>query len=184
LFALACTLLCGFASLGHLGPVLALLTMLSATGVAIVTGAWMVYSLPGWRKLSAVLIGFVLPMVFSASIWVGENQSPEKVTRRNGDKIAYALEQYYAETGEYPTELNDLVPANLTELPQALTTQGTGWLYTSSTNQYTLGYWHYPHKLGVVLCLYSSESKNWQCESTFHSQGWGPFSPVWTPVPE
>jgi hypothetical protein len=182
LFAMGCLLLRDLASGGRLGPVIAFLVALSATGVAIVTALWMVWSLPRWRKLAALLPAIVLPAALFVSIWIGEGQSPEEITQRNGDTIAQALERYHAETGIYPAELTELVPTCLVEIPEALTTQGTGWLYTSDSNQYTLGYWHYPDKLGVILCLHSSTDEGWQCQSTYSAEDWTPFSPVPTPT--
>jgi hypothetical protein len=177
-----CLLLWYFASLGQLGPLFAYLTALSAAGVALVTAIWMAWSLPRWRKLTALLVGLLLPGAFLASVRMGDAQSPERITERNGDVIIQALEKHHIENGVYPTNLAELVPAHLNELPEALTTQGTGWLYTSDTREYTLGYWHYPHKFGVILCLHSSETAGWQCESTYEPRDWSPFSPVLTPI--
>ena len=182
LLVLACFSLSAMSSLGQLAPVMALLVALATTGVAIVTALWMIWSLPRWRKLIAVLVGVLFPAMLFASIWIGDTQSPEENTQRNGNVIVQALEQCYAETGTYPAKLIELVPTYLTEVPEALTTQGTGWLYTATASQYTLGYWHYPRKFGVTLCLHSSESEGWQCNHTYRYQDWEPFSPVPTPV--
>lgn len=166
------------------GTVIAFLIASSATGVAIVTGVWTAWSLPRWRKLTALMIGIVFPAAFFASIWVGASWSPESITKKNGDLIVQSLEQYYVENGVYPTELTELVPGYLTGLPKALTTQRTGWLYTSTINQYTLGYWHSPGSYGIVtLCLHQSRSKKWECKPTLHTRDWEPFSPVLTPIP-
>jgi len=182
LLAAVCFLLWNTASLGRLGPVFAFITVLSVAGVTLVTAIWMLWSLRRWRKLIALLVGFALPAVFLASVWMGEEQSPEEITQRNGDVIVQALGQYHTESGVYPTDLAELVPAHLNELPEARTMQDTGWLYTSDTRKYTLGYWHYPDKLGVILCLHSSKITGWQCEPTYRAQDWSPFSPVPTPV--
>ncbi len=183
LSVLACFALGHVASFGGWAPAFAFFVALSATGIAIVAGLWMVWSLPRWRKLAALVVGVVLPVTFLASISIGETRSPETVTEKNGDRIVQALEQYHLETGTYPTELTGLAPVYLAALPEALTTQGTGWLYTSNDKQYTLGYWHDPDRDGATLCLHSSESKNWECEFTFMPRGWGPFQGVPTPTP-
>jgi hypothetical protein len=183
LLAVGCFLLGTIASFGRLWPFWAFLIALSCVSVALVTAIWIAWSLRRWRKLIALLVVFVLPAVFWASVLTGDTQSPEGITEKNGDMIVQALEQYHDANGMYPTHLAELVPVHLSELPEALTTQGTGWLYTSDARKYTLGYWHYPHKLGVILCLHDSETTEWQCESTVYAQGWEPFSPVLTPIP-
>lgn len=184
LFIAGCFLLWWLASLGGLATLCAFFTALSSVGVTTVAAIWMARSLWRWRKLTALLVGFVIPAAFVASVLLGETQSPEDITQRNGNIIVQALEQRRSESGVYPTSLDKLVPVCLNELPEALTTQGTGWLYTSDGSQYTLGYWDDPRWFGVNLCLHSSESKGWRCKYTYGYQDWSPFSPVPTPTPK
>ena len=159
----------------------AILLILPTVGVEIVAALWMVWSLPRWRKFAALIMGVAVPVGLVVSVLIGNTQSPETITEKNGNRIVQALEQYHLETGAYPTELTKLVPVYFAAVPEAHTTQGTGWLYTANDNQYTLGYWYYPEKYGVTLCLHSTENNKWECEPTYLSRGWGPFQGVPTP---
>ena len=169
---------------GLAGP-FALILGAIATLAAFISGIWIGWSVPRWRKLAAPLVVLLIPCAFWMSIWQGDAQSPEKVTQYHGDQIVQAVDSYHAAQRGYPVALTELVPIYLPSLPEALTTQGTGWLYHTGSQQYTLGYWHYPDKDGVLLCRYRSASPVWKCEVTATTvQGWAPFQVVWTPVPQ
>jgi hypothetical protein len=173
------------ASVGELGGPFALISGTIATIPAFISGIWIGWSVPRWRRLAAPLVVLLIPYAFWSSIWQGDAQSPEKVTQRHGDQIVQALESYQAAQRRYPVALTELVPIYLPSLPTALTTQGTGWLYHTDSQQYTLGYWHYPSKEAAILCRYHSTSPSWDCGVTANTaQGWAPFRVVWTPVPQ
>lgn len=113
------------------------------------------------------------------SLAQGVSDSSEERTKRNGDALVAALQSYYAAERRYPAALDELVPPYLPALPEALTTQGTGWLYMSDTQQYTLGYWYNPGKIDFFLCRYQSHEPGWTCRVELHSAaGWAPFEPV------
>jgi uncharacterized membrane protein (Fun14 family) len=147
---------------GSAGATAALLSILPTVGVGIVTALWMVWSLPCWRKLAALLTGILFPAALFVSLWIGADNSPDTITRRNGDAIVQSLERYHAETGTYPSELIGLVPAVLTALPEKPQTVG-GWLYTITDNEYTLGYVDGVDQYGYWVCVHSSENPKWDC---------------------
>jgi hypothetical protein len=172
------------ASVGGLGGVFAVILGLIATLPALGAGIWIAWSVPRWRKLVALLV-LLIPTAFWISIEQGDAQSLEQITQRHGDQIVQALQAYHTAQRNYPAALSDLVPSYLPSLPDALTTQGTGWLYQSDIERYTLGYWYYPGKEVVMLCRYSSTKPSWDCGVTPNTQeGWAPFQVVWTPVAE
>ncbi len=179
-----CFGLAALASVGGLAPLFALILGSIATLPALISGVWIAWSAPRWRKLAAPLVGLLIPFAFWISIWQGDAQSPENITQRHGDQIVHALETFHTVQQSYPAALTALVPIYLPNLPVALTTQGTGWLYDTDSHTYTLGYWHYPGKYDVILCRFRSTSSAWNCGVTDNTpQGWAPFRIVWTPTP-
>jgi len=185
IFVGICVGLGTLASAGELGGPVALLVGILATLPVLMTGAWIAWSIPHWRKVVAPLVSLLIPAAFWLSIWQGDAQSPEQITQRHGDQIVQALESYYAAQHSYPAALADLVPGYVSTVPEAVTTQGMGWLYHTDSREYMLGYWHYPDKEAVILCRYRSASPAWNCAVTANTvQGWAPFHVVWTPVPE
>jgi hypothetical protein len=170
---------------GQLGGPVALILGAVATVPILITGVWIVWSAPHWSKLIAPLIVLLIPTAFWISIQHGDAQSPEQITQRHGDRIIQALDAYHADQRSYPAALTALVPRYLPSLPDARTTQETGWLYQTDSQQYMLGYWYDPDKAVVTVCRYHSTNPSWACSPTANTvQGWAPFQIVWTPVPE
>lgn len=171
------------ATIGMLVLVFLLFFFIAAAGVVIVMTAWMLWTLPGKRKLAALLNLLVASLVLCLSTGTGLMEVPEFITQENGTIIAHALEQYYQDTNAYPATLEGLIPLYLTELPEAVTTQGTGWLYTSELDGYTLGYWYWADGNCTELCKYASTQPSWSCDSVCSPEGWKPFALVVTPTP-
>jgi hypothetical protein len=128
------------AKVGYLGPVFALLlTTVAVTGMAIVIALWLAWTLRGWRKSASLVFAVALPVGLYASLMTGNAHSPESLTEQNGGNIVEALNKYNNSTGSYPERLTDLVPGQLREIPEALTTQGMGWLYEGAGEKFMLG---------------------------------------------
>lgn len=179
LLGAVCYLVMDLASYGLLSVVFAFLTVFTTSLVAFVVAIWLAYSLKGSRKTVALFVGIVFPIGLFFSSQLGNSYSPESQTEQHGEQIVHALDQHYEHTDKYPSNLSELVPGYLSALPEALTTQGTGWLYTSAEDSFILGYWYYPDKMGSEVCLYDSQDRKWNCD--FNQ--WGPFQTVWTPMP-
>jgi hypothetical protein len=177
--ALVCTWLGDMAGAGNLGGPIAFVFGLPAVGVAWIVALWMLWKARSWRKTGALLLAVIFPTALFLSIQLGDMRSPESLTQRNGTAIVEGLRRYRADRGAYPAVLDDLVPGYLLALPEAITTQQTGWLYGTTGGEFTLGYWYYPDKLGSIVCLYTSAAPRWECGDNH----WGPFTPVWTPAP-
>jgi hypothetical protein len=170
IFALMCLYLEELASAGGLGGTVALTAAIFATLPILISAVWILWSAPRWRKLVAPALVLLFPGAFWFSIQQGDAQSPESITQHHGDQIVQALEQYRSTQQRYPSALATLVPNYISSLPDALTTQGTGWLYHTDGRQYTLGYWHYPDRDAVMLCRYHSIHPEWQCKATPNNQ--------------
>lgn len=179
--------LCGgfglIASTGQLAPVIAIVLAVYTTVVVLIASIWIAWTVPRWRKLSALPFAILAPYAFWASIQYGDAQSPENITQQHGDLIVQTLERYHNAQGAYPSALTDLVPAYIPALPEALTTQGTGWLYKAQHDQFALGFWYWPDKLGAMVCKYRTSERKWDCSPAFDAQGWAPFDGVSTPTP-
>jgi hypothetical protein len=181
---LAGLLLGRLASWGGWGGVLAFILLLATGVVAVGICIWLVLALPSWRRLASLGFAAATALIGWVSWEVGDYYSPETTVRRNAEAIIRSLEEYHMESSTYPATLDELVPTHLPKLPEAVTMQDTGWLYKSTGTTYTLGYWMWPEKYGVYLCLYTSGSEGRECRSTGYSEeGWEPFQPVPTPTP-
>jgi hypothetical protein len=165
--------------IGLLSILLGILIAFSVSLMGMVIAIWLVLSLKGKHKLAALLPGLVFPMILVAGVAVGDSYSPESITQKNGDAIVKALQHYRNDRGTYPPDLSQLKPAYLSVLPEALTTQGTGWMYQLRDTEFTLGYWYYPAKDGSLVCLYRPSQTKWDCGAN----NWGPFPRVSTPAP-
>jgi hypothetical protein len=176
---LLCFSLYADASLGGWGLVGAFVFGFLSACLALAVAIWLAWTLPRWRKLAGPIFCVALVPAMYYSVEAGDWRSPEDTTRRNGDLIIQALDQYHATSGHYPEKLTQLEPTYLATLPEAETTQGTGWLYESDGHDFTLGYWYWPDRWNTRVCLYASPGQTWECGIW----NWGPFEGVPTPSP-
>ena len=173
-----CLWLIGLASSGNLGGPIAFILAIIASIVAVVSGLWMAWTLPKWRKLSALFLGVVFPVALFASISIGDARSPESITRQDSQAIVKALQAYYTAQGQYPSALEELTPKYLDSLPDDPKSEG-GWLYTQTGNDYSLGYVYWVDQLGYSVCLITSSAQDWNCLPGSS----GPFVLGPTPMP-
>jgi hypothetical protein len=172
-----CYWLSNLASTEVLGMAAALIVGFLAACVALVLSLWMAITLKDWSKAAGLVLGVIFPVAMFFSVQVGDKYSPENLTQQNGYAIARALYQYHAMEGHYPNKLADIDSRFLATLPEAVTTQHTGWLYESDGGNFTLGYWYEPEKMGAQVCLLTSSNPKWNCDFN----NWGPFREVPTP---
>ncbi len=169
---------------------------ISAT-LAAAAAAWR------WRHIGrprAIVAGAVMGIGFPALLlWMPQLNKADLHARYDAcaaPLVVDALDRYRAVAGRYPAVFRDLYggyppapqsrPAGPTFAPLedgsppfvlCRATNLTDWLYTTTDNQYVLGYWqHYPNieALGARVCLYRSDARVWRCEWN----GWGPFPPA------
>ena len=151
-------------------------TLFLATIVAIIAAVWMLWTLRGWSKLSAGVVGLIFPITLFASTVLGFELPREKATRCALLRTARALDNYHAAYGRYPDLLVELDP-NLSDRPPPDCDIGGGsyWLYKKTSNQYYLGHWRYTELkvLGPRVCIYTSVTSELRCGVN----NWGPFPP-------
>jgi len=158
--------------------VIAFTEVLFASGAAVLAGIWLIWSLARWRKLAGLLLGVGFPFVLFISLEVGFPYSPDSIIRKNGNVIARALNEYYADKGNYPEILDELVPTYLADLREPETIWG--WLYRAGEDDFTLGYVFYVDKLGYTICKYSRTAPEWNCPLDYSTT---PFHLAPTPMP-
>jgi hypothetical protein len=84
--------------------------------IGILIGTWRSIRRRGnWRLTLARIL---LPIV-TVALAVGNASLQKSITRHNASEIIVACEHYHAATGEYPYQLEDLVPAYLHSIPRA-----------------------------------------------------------------
>jgi hypothetical protein len=83
---------------------------------------------------------FLIPVVIAFSYTVGLQFKPQAITAARADRLGRAIEGYFQETGEYPTNLGDLTPSYLLFISGPLTGRGQVWCYQSGPSYYRLGY--------------------------------------------
>jgi hypothetical protein len=159
-----------------------------------------------WRRRSSlgpIVAGAVMGIGYPALLlWMPQLNLADQGARHDAcaaPLVVDALDRYRAVVGRFPSAFADLYreyPPR-SQLPRAaptfapletfggrpgvtcLATSVTHWLYTTTGEQYVVGYWRrYPgvEALGARVCLYPSDDRVWRCEWN----GWGPFSPAYS----
>jgi hypothetical protein len=115
-----------------------------------------------WQRLIIILVGAGYAFALLGSLYLGALFSPDHLALAKGERIIRALEAYHTKFGKYPTELNDMVPEQISALPEQNTEYG--WIYETQYERefFTLGYiceiteddYH-------RVCSYSSETHEW-----------------------
>jgi hypothetical protein len=163
---------------GTLGAGFAILEAVVAALIVVVVGLWMLWILPGRRKITGMLVTTLLPALLIASVFAGETRSPESITERRGTILAEALQAYRDDSGTYPETFAELVPGYLANLPEEPPFVW-GWLYKVEEDRFFLGYVSYVDKLGYSVSFISSDSMEWQ----YRALSTGPFTLGPTPAP-
>jgi hypothetical protein len=133
--------------------------------VTVIASIWMLISLPGKRRLAALVFIVQTALILFASLTIGSFFSPEGTDKRSTAAIAQAVDEYHINTGSYPVELEEFVPGYLPAIPVVVSIPDRVWFYQSTSDTYTLGYWIEPHG-GVIICLRGSEWEGEDCRDT------------------
>jgi hypothetical protein len=115
----------------------------AAVAIAMV----MAWFLPGERKLITLIFVIVVPLSMRYTLWMGSHipngkwgESPTYITERRAERVAQAIQGYYADHGSYPQSLNDLFPRNMIYIPKPVMIPGLTWCYESGQDFYRFGY--------------------------------------------
>ena len=144
----------------------------------------MTVTFPKWHKLAAVAFGVFLVLAIYFSFDIGMDHSSDGINRRNGEQIAAAIEQYKLNNGNYPETLELLIPEYFDELPEIKRYGRKNWLYTTNSEQYSLGFEYINDTYYCSICILSTDTSEWTCNNILDIPEWNVFSsPVCQPTP-
>ena len=90
------------------GGTVALLSLLLVAMAVVGMSIWMVISLSGLRKFTAIGMAIGIPLVLFLAWDRGATYTPEEKTMRNGNLIVAALATYHQRNSSYPATLAEL----------------------------------------------------------------------------
>ena len=136
----------------------------------IIAGLLLALKLDDRKAIISLVFIILFPIALFVSVGIGSEYSPEALTRKNGDTVVQALEQYYAEKGAYPIALVDLVPTHLATIPEPRVFEGgwknaidNEWEYQVISDSFRLRFWYLTFD-DIEYCEYSSKSQQWTAE--------------------
>jgi hypothetical protein len=109
-----------------------------AAGVA--AGLLMALTASGVLRRWGIAIMILIPLVIVLTYTIGLQFDPQAITAARANQLGRAIEDYFWETGEYPSSLGDLTPSHLLFVSGPLTGRGQVWCYESGPDYYRLGY--------------------------------------------
>ncbi len=103
---------------------------------AVASALVMAWQLPTTRQPITLVFAIVLSLSMWCAHWIGSHspggqwgESPSYITERRAERIAHAIQGYYADQGRFPNSLNDLFPQNLVYVPRPIMIPGQTWCY-------------------------------------------------------
>jgi hypothetical protein len=170
LLVLICLGLLRIAMSGYVWAAMAGITAVLTLPTTIIAGLLLALKLDRRRAIISLLFIILFPVTLFVSAGIGSKYSPEALTRKSGDTIVQALEQYYVEEGIYPPTLVDLVPTYLTTIPEPRVFEGgwegminDEWEYQVISDTFSLRFWYLTLD-DIEYCEYSSQSRQWITE--------------------
>ncbi len=118
--------------------VVMMLMMLSIPSLAVtLVLAWKLET----RRWRTSVIFAVALMAFTALAFGGVTRlDPPQVTAERAATINQAVQNYYADNGEYPADLSALFPRYLLVIPEPVLFHNQSWCYESGGDYYRFGY--------------------------------------------
>jgi hypothetical protein len=143
---------------------------------AIASALVMAWPLPPVRQPITLLFAIGLPLSMWAAHWLGSHipngqwgESPSYITAQRAERIAHAIQGYYADHGRYPQTLNDLFPKNLVYVPRPIMIPGQTWCYEGGEDFFRLGYvyrqyFSTPASVRIHASRGEPASSDWPCD--------------------
>ena len=140
-----------------IGLDIAIILYLITSGLAFISGIYLVFRLPGRKKIISAIMIIGFPLLLTCSVYFGTENILTQRIDINVMQIQYALDEYHYETGLYPEDLN--------KLPKYVYDYGEvdsqmNWLYSSNGNNYFLGYKIQVGKLWYSVTYVNSSNPN------------------------
>ena len=108
--------------------------------VGVIAGFLLTLTASGKLRRVGIAFTILIPVVIAFSYTIGLQLEPQAITAARAYRLGQAIEDYFGETGEYPTHLRDLTPSHLLFISGPLTGRGQVWCYQSGPGYYRLGY--------------------------------------------
>lgn len=149
--------------------------MMMVSVVAAISGTLIIIlTVSGWRRWA----GAIFAMVVIGSIYfailtgfgLGDESGNYAVTEERALGIQESIEDYRTKNGNYPMELDDLVPGEMWRIPLPMIMPGQGWCYQGGSNYYRLGavyreHWSSPYlEVRVYASAGDVPQGNWECD--------------------
>ena len=112
----------------------------AALAAGVIAGLLLALTTSGKIRRAGIAFMILVPLVIAFSYSVGLQFEPQAITTARADRLGLAIERYFQETGEYPSNLGDLTPSYLLFISGPLTGRGQMWCYQSGSGYYRLGY--------------------------------------------
>lgn len=96
--------------------------------------------LEGSHRLIGVGFGVALLLAIAVLGILAQPPRPDRVTDARARNIDTAIQHYFADTGQYPTDLLELTPRYLVVMPNPVLFRDQTWCYESGGDYYSLGY--------------------------------------------
>lgn len=112
----------------------------AALAAGVIAGLLLALTTSGKIRRAGIAFMILVPLVIAFSYTVGLQFEPQAITTARADRLGQAIERYFQETGEYPSNLGDLTPSYLLFISGPLTGRGQMWCYQSGSGYYRLGY--------------------------------------------
>lgn len=151
------------------GVMLALPGMLTAVAAGMFLAVRAPLEREAWRWVLGAVYGVSVPLLLFLAFNRGWDFDYQAVTRQRAAQVAQALEEYRAQQGAYPAELDELTPGTLRALPQPFILRGESWCYQSWQDGYRLGaLWRENFSLPLEVKVYASQGEPpeeaWECD--------------------
>ena len=79
----------------------------------VIAGLLLALTDSGKLRRAGIAFMILIPVVIAFSYTIGLQLDPQAITAARANQLGRAIEGYFWETGEYPTNLGDLTPSHL-----------------------------------------------------------------------
>jgi hypothetical protein len=121
----------------------------------LLSGLTLLIALPSRTKLAGILYLLLLPVLMIQVSTLAQRVDFRRITTQRAERVAEAIESFYARQGHYPESLSELTPQYILALPEPMIIYGQDWCYESGDDYYRLGYvdrehWSDPRLIGRI----------------------------------
>jgi hypothetical protein len=170
--------------------------MMMVSVIAAISGTLIIIlTVSGWRRWAGVIFAMVvigsIYFAILTGFGLGEESGNYAVTEERALRIQESIEDYRTKNGNYPMELDDLVPGEMWRIPLPMIMPEQNWCYEAGVDYYRLGavyreHWSSPYReVRVYASAGDVPDGTWECDEKLAeaiAQS-GFYGPPPTPVP-